>query len=196
MKPRFIQGLFICLVCMIATPAQAAVVYTYAGNPFDTFSSPSSYDASMLVTVTLELASKLGPNLNGVDVAPVSFNLDDGIQIINDSNATDASFNFSTDATGAITFWFVRAQIGFPTDPPTVNDTSSSINTGKDSFSANDFGGTVTCLDVNCTTSANDFGEVINNAGAWSVVPLPPAFYLFGSGLLGLIGIVRRKAAA
>ena len=29
-----------------------------------------------------------------------------------------------------------------------------------------------------------------------SHVPLPPALYLFGSGLLGLIGIARRKKAA
>ena len=29
-----------------------------------------------------------------------------------------------------------------------------------------------------------------------AVVPLPPAVYLFGSGLLGLIGVARRKKAA
>ena len=36
---------------------------------------------------------------------------------------------------------------------------------------------------------------VNNNPGAWTVVPIPPALYLFGSGLLGLVGVARRKRA-
>jgi hypothetical protein len=33
------------------------------------------------------------------------------------------------------------------------------------------------------------------HAGNVSPVPLPPALYLFGSGLIGLVGMARRKAA-
>jgi hypothetical protein len=36
---------------------------------------------------------------------------------------------------------------------------------------------------------ADDFGTVAN----WSVVPIPAAVWLFSSGLIGLIGIARRK---
>ena len=31
------------------------------------------------------------------------------------------------------------------------------------------------------------------NPGTWSVVPIPGAAWLFGSGLVGLIGVARRK---
>jgi hypothetical protein len=34
-------------------------------------------------------------------------------------------------------------------------------------------------------------GDVVNQP-----VPIPPALWLFGSGLLGLVGIARRKKAA
>jgi len=37
------------------------------------------------------------------------------------------------------------------------------------------------------------FGEF--NFAAASPVPIPPAVWLFGSGLLGLVGIARRKKA-
>jgi hypothetical protein len=196
MHTRLFRELFVCFICMIAMPTKAAVIYTYTGNAFDSFSSPSSYDSSMMVTVTLELPSKLEPNLNGVDVVPLSFDFNDGVQNISEANATEATFNFSTDATGAITEWFVRAVIDFPFLPPEPNDTSSSINTTKGTFSGNDFGGTVTCLDFDCISSINDFGTVVSNPGAWSVVPIPAAVWLFGSGLLGLIGVARRRKNA
>ena len=36
-------------------------------------------------------------------------------------------------------------------------------------------------------------GEIIVNAYGQSLVPVPPAIWLFGSGLLGLIGVAKRK---
>jgi len=62
------------------------------------------------------------------------------------------------------------------------------------------------CPDTICTsgprayTSAdftNNGGNIadLSNARAFSVVPVPAAVWLFGSGLLGLIGIARRKKA-
>lgn len=38
-------------------------------------------------------------------------------------------------------------------------------------------------------------GSTYTAAGIVSTVPLPTSVWLFGSGLLGLIGIARRKAA-
>ena len=43
----------------------------------------------------------------------------------------------------------------------------------------------------------NTISGVVDSAGeAASVVPVPAAFWLFGSGLLGLVGIARRKPVA
>lgn len=65
----------------------------------------------------------------------------------------------------------------------------------------------VTCPASICTAgprayTATDFlnngGQIaaLSNARAFSVVPVPAAVWLFGSGLLGLVGIARRKKAA
>jgi hypothetical protein len=45
-------------------------------------------------------------------------------------------------------------------------------------------------------TSSNTFFDLhqIVNAGTASPVPLPSAIWLFGSGIMGLVGIARRKA--
>ena len=39
-------------------------------------------------------------------------------------------------------------------------------------------------------------GLINSNGTAESVVPVPAAVWLFGSGLLGLVGVARRKQAA
>jgi hypothetical protein len=43
--------------------------------------------------------------------------------------------------------------------------------------------------------SAGTSFEVIGTVESFAVVPIPPALWLFGSGLLGLIGVARRNAA-
>ena len=63
-----------------------------------------------------------------------------------------------------------------------------------------------TCPDTICTAGprAYTWADFTNNGGniadlsnvrAFSVVPVPAAAWLFGSGLLGLVGIARRKRA-
>ena len=64
-------------------------------------------------------------------------------------------------------------------------------------------GSTISSLAMN-TNAFNDSGQLAFGAtltdgteGIYlaSPVPIPPALWLFGSGLLGMIGIVRKKAA-
>ncbi len=50
-------------------------------------------------------------------------------------------------------------------------------------------------LDV-VASAVNDGFHLNLVAGVTGVVPVPPAVWLFGSGLLGLVGIARRKKAA
>jgi hypothetical protein len=38
-------------------------------------------------------------------------------------------------------------------------------------------------------------GKAVSHVDAYGVVPVPAAVWLFGSGLLGLVGIARRKSA-
>jgi hypothetical protein len=56
------------------------------------------------------------------------------------------------------------------------------------------------CGSVSLCTVSNGVLIDRGNNNTWtlrsSVVPVPPALWLFGSGLLGLIGVARRKSAA
>jgi hypothetical protein len=49
-------------------------------------------------------------------------------------------------------------------------------------------------MDVTGSLGDEAYGEMV--FGATSAVPLPASVWLFGSGLLGLIGISRNKKAA
>lgn len=166
---------FLLLVAAIAD-VSASVVYQYTGNNFNSFSSPTSYDSSMMVTITLELPSILAPNFNSA-VSPISFSFEDSNQIIDNTNATSTLFNFETDATGNILSWAVAAAID------SEFKAIHSLKHFSNSDAGEDYGG----------ISQSDWGAISNTPGAWSVVPIPAAFYLFGSGLLCIVSIARKR---
>jgi hypothetical protein len=51
-------------------------------------------------------------------------------------------------------------------------------------------------LSAAVSTEDSDLGAAVTGIIGASVVPVPPAIWLFGSGLIGLIGFARRKARA
>lgn len=66
-------------------------------------------------------------------------------------------------------------------------------NDGGSSWSGDSF---AACSSVSqsCTVSFDD-GTILSVDSAVAVVPVPAAVWLFGSGLVGLIGFAKRKAA-
>jgi len=54
-------------------------------------------------------------------------------------------------------------------------------------------GGTYTPTDATWTFSTTDIGSYNMSVETVAVVPVPAAVWLFGSGLLGLVGVARRK---
>ena len=192
MACKFISGIaIVCLAVVTATPTIASVVYSYEGNNFDTFSFPSSYNAAMSVSGSLTLASPLGMYFGGT-VTPLSFTFSDGINTFTESNTDYSGFRFNTDATGAITQWAIEMYIDVP-DPVKIGDTFFYLM----SQNVVDMGSMETCISISYTGSCSigiDNGVIEPaNVSGWSVVPVPPAVWLFGSGLIGLIGIARRK---
>ena len=94
----------------LAYPASVQAVpttYHYRGNPFTDVSGP--YTTSDFVRAMTTLASPLGAKFNG-SVSPTAFTFSNGVQTISYLNAVHTSFNFSTDATGAIISWYVTAE--------------------------------------------------------------------------------------
>ena len=195
-----IGATFTYLLLATITPAFGSVIYSYSGNNFDSFSLHSTYTTEMAVTGTIELASPL-PSGASVFVTPLSFSFSDGQTTITNFNATDSTFEFHTDVSGSITDWTVSVRNDRWFDQ--VGDTLAVIYSSTTDISVgnSDLGSFQTCTTLVmggtgeiCVRDAN-WGENQTLQGSWSVVPVPGAVWLFGSGLIGLIGIARRKEA-
>ena len=126
--PKILLALTAVAALSLAYPASVEAVpttYQYKGNPFTIVSGP--YTTSMFVTATVTLAAPLGANMPLTDVTPTAFTFFDGVQTINNHNATppDVVFQFATDATSTITHWDVIVaildfpKIGTENDPTT-----------------------------------------------------------------------------
>ena len=199
-KSRLLVAVFICTACISAS-VSASVVYTYTGNYFDTFVG-TAYDESMKVTGTVEYAAPLLGN--GVGQFPISYSFTDGLNTITEQSGEQLSF--STDALGNISTWVIILNTYFPS-PTNVGDQSFqilSINNPDDNDADEGHFSTCQAIDASGCSRLSERNQTFNtnNPGIWTcegvgcppAVPIPPAVWLFGSGLLGLIGIARRKA--
>jgi len=162
-----------------------SVGVAYAGSPFSDY-SVSGFMYGDLTTTTFEV---LGGTIDLIGTGP-------------DSVMTITSGLFSQDGTG---FFYDYGQgpfdIGVPVENPgytldvtgfggTLGDTFGNIVVNS-SFDAEGFG----LADASSSDHSMSYffwsGTV--QEGLPTVVPIPAAAWLFGSGLLGLIGVARRK---
>jgi len=191
--------IFACIIIGVISPVHASVIYSYQGNNYNFFETGTAFDSTMSVSGTLELATALGPNLNNSPVSPISFSFNNGVDTINDTtNLEILDINFSTDSIGNIIEWYINLKEDYPY-PPSVGDSTALIATFNAFGDAGDLGEVNICMGVTddrCYLSGTfEKAWTKTNPGSWTVVPISPALWLFGSGLLGLIGIARRKKA-
>ncbi len=170
------------------SPASASVIYSYQGNPFDTFVDDDppagQYDATMSVSGFFEVPEPVAPNLEAVDITAsvLSFSLFDGRQTITNLTATSSTFRFSTDALGQILFWRALASVGNPQTAliQTVNQTLD---------------GRPVLLDqarIGAVLESFDQAQISGQPGSWTLVPEASTALLLGAGLLGLAAQRRR----
>jgi hypothetical protein len=187
-----------CLLSITVAQTHAAelYIYTYTGNNFTTFSSPSAYDQTMNVTMTFvfESPQDFGSNMDSL----ISFGISDGINTLTQNNAsllTPYSYIHAFND-GVVDSWRIRAE----SHPDIISNGEIGISIASQHFSlmTSDTVRFLECESVGgCYISdpGNERGYVSNDPGLWvyDTVPVPPAVWLFGSGLIGLIGVVRRK---
>ena len=105
------------------------------------------------------------------------------------SSSTPVQYQFDTG--------FNILSVGPGTFDPSGNGTltklSGNVLQGVEGHGLIQFTGTYTSISWDVDVNENFHGIQIGIGS--SVVPLPPAVWLFGSGLIGLIGITRRKKA-
>jgi len=202
-KSRLLSVLSAYALMFASLPLGASVIYTYTGNYFDEFTDTTGigpeYDASMRVQGIIELASPLSPDLTMADVTPISYAFHDGVNIVTETGDHGGQdiFRFSTDGTGSITEWDVTIPI-FPPSPVSAGDIIKASITRSSVQDTVDLGFTGTYFDS--TNYAVDLGSIDGSPGSWctgdgcpSFIPIPPALWLFCSGLLGLTGMARRN---
>ena len=191
----FVGAMCAGLLSVAGHPAVASVIYTYTGSSYTTATAP--YDQTMTVNVSIELESELTNNLNAKHFYPISFRFSDGLNTITQNTEhTGGYFQFSTDNNGTITGWGVAAGHSF-SDDSVVGDVSLQIGTwffdqlffDTDSAIMSPCDGTKYC-DLFQASYAYTWAP-----GIWALtaVPVPATVWLFGSGLLCLIGTARRK---
>lgn len=188
-----------CILVLNTNAIDAAVTYEYSGNNFTNATSP--YDTSMSVSGSFTVDSLL-VNVSG-EVSVNSFSFSDGVHTLTSQDIVDVLFQFDTDGFGNILNW----EIKIDTPPPeSLGQTRSGIRTrgipnilGFETFDAGYIAQCTSAAFGECrsieTIASGVFNE-FDNPGSWSIVPIPPALWLFGSGLLGLVGISRRKKSA
>ena len=151
------------------------------------------------------LATALAPNLNGVDITPLSFSFFDGIDTISNTNATSSFFAVSTDGSGQVDLWNVgldessmTSSLGYyiaTTD--TAGHNGFEVDVGE-YFNCGD--GTTSGGGSGCAFFGTGFytsqGETRNDPGAWVesalTVPEPGTIALLGTAV-ACLGALRRR---
>lgn len=195
-------GLGGALVALLAlSSAEAATIYQYQGNSFDfpasTITTPCDPGTGGClitnVTVTLEFAAALAADLSIASVTPDAWSISDGLTTITDTTPGIATtsplflIQVGTDNLGNIDEWLIDIN---PTNPNVANPGEWSGTRTRDTS------GFIDDQTRYCQSGACSFqGLAISddNAGTWSIVPVPAAAWLFGSAL-GLLGWLKRRS--
>lgn len=182
-KASAVSSLLLMVFLLLGARATLAnpVVYTFTGTPLSIFNGLAC-PPHCAISGSVVLSAPLGPSVTGLVVTPLSFSFSDGsggLTIDSTDAGVSSSFQFSTDATGAIDQWIIFVDLGsdeiFTDGPP--------ASLGK--------------VTIGSDTAGNGYPQ-----GVWSFqgpigqTPEPSSLLLLGAGLLALGLIVRRGLAS
>ena len=149
----------------------------------------------------------IGDVLSGNEFAPNAFGLTAGDTITaygsfetDDLVGGAGIISFDTGSGNSLTIdvgtatYFASDDIFFGSGGPTIELTGLNLVTGLATLVDFDFFASDASFNSNFT-SFDDFDQMFGDWRTEVVVPVPAAAWLFGSGLLGLVGLARRKAA-
>jgi len=186
------------LAAVVTTPAQAGYICTghstSTGDFFDGDLTDSSCDLSEVnaaLGTTLTVADIIGSKSDSIGENPITSWAQDefglGTLVVNDTSDTSGTWTL-TDATTPYLFFVDKYDSGYDIYTYMGGDPYSG------SWDANNRG---TIVPDQCTTDGGPIncGAVTSHISVYGVVPVPAAVWLFGSGLIGLVGLARRKKA-
>ena len=176
---------------VLAQPAAASVVtYNYTGHNFDefyTYNASNPYSSADFVTGSFKLAAPLAANLSSSNVSVLSFSFSDGVETISDTSANlfQQIFQFSTNALGQITSWFIL--VGTQTSTEQLQ-----IGTLLSDWAAADHGTQTVCtlgsFPNGCTENTQVRGLVFT-PGTFEVASAVPEPATWAMMILGFAGV-------
>jgi hypothetical protein len=175
---KLAYGLGVLLVAtMGAQAAVADTTYTYTGNDFTSAGSP--FTTSDFVSGSFTTSAPLADGLPLEDISGdlVSYSFSDGVATLTQTNSAPAVFDVSTDTNGSIAEWHITLL-----DPPL--DTKEIYTISIPTFTKDDG----SAIGIGQGSNTNDHGS-------WAVTPEPGSLFLFGTGTLWIVGLMRRKIA-
>jgi hypothetical protein len=158
--------------------AHADTIYDYTGKDF-TVVTYSPYTTKDFVTGSFTTTSPLADNLNKVSITPAAFSFNDGVDTITNTNDNSAFFVISTNASGSIVDWGIVVS-------QNPHDLIELVG-GPQNYDIGDLGSNGTSLGENIVPG------VFSSPRSNGLTPEPSTLALFGTGILGLAGVARRK---
>ncbi len=199
----------LCGLVVASLPSMSALadtIYSYQGNPFEVvgytgcgcgpglpFTTDDYVSGSFTVSTPLRTHRSLRP------IQPIAFSFSNGVDTLtNHDSFYNFIFEVGTDATGAITTWYVVMQkAGIPPSDYGILTANAVL------------GGNPYILDLGLTPTTpvispyDVFGGNGNDPGTWTVsettpsTPEPDSIVLLGSGVVvGLATMIKRRLAA
>jgi hypothetical protein len=191
---ELMAALFLCCVVLVSPASVFGTTYTYTGNflgPDPPYAFYPPYTTSDFVTGYFSLNTPLAdnlPNMTDITSLVTDFSFTDGVQTFNQSDSLMfEEFEVATNNQGAIDAWAIELGSGYQN----VFISCDGDLSGTDACSPGNGWGIGGAAD-----EAFDSGSVaLREAapGRWSATPEPSALMLFGSGILGVAGAVRRR---
>ncbi len=176
----------LCVAAALTLPicpslAQASTIYSYTGQDYTSATVP--YTTTESVTGSFTLSTPLAANLQDGSVTPAAFSFSDGVQTLTDTTALSYSFgDLSTDSIGNITSYDIQ-----------INNLTDGFM--KLSGVGGGLSGDTVRLTLGDSGNNTVAGKFSTNGDTMTVTPEPSSIALFGTGLLGLAGVMKRRFA-
>jgi hypothetical protein len=191
-KPQ-LTGLFYAVVLSFAlsTPVQAAtILFNLTGNSGDGLLPGNEVSPAASTGSGNELGSGISyddvTNVLSIDIGWGSGN---GFTDLTGNVTLSHIHGFADSSTNAGVLYTLHTLPGFD-----VSATSGGFTGIVNIAEADETNLLAGLTYINVHTSANPGGEVRGQLVVDSIVPIPPAVYLFVSGLIGLVGMAKKRS--